>query len=104
MSHQQNTIQDDNINIADKSFENLAKFTYLEIKLTYRNYILEEVKTKLSSGNCYNYVQTLSSRLLSKTVKIQIYRTTDLLTVLYGSEIRSLTLREDHMLCLRWRQ
>jgi hypothetical protein len=44
MSHQQNTLQDDNIKIANKSFENLAEFTYLEIKLTYQNYILEEVK------------------------------------------------------------
>jgi hypothetical protein len=35
MSHQQNAIQDDNITIANKSFENLSKFTYLEIKLTF---------------------------------------------------------------------
>lgn len=50
MSHQQNTIQDDNMKIANKSFENLAQFTYLEIKLTCRNYILEEAKTKIKFG------------------------------------------------------
>jgi hypothetical protein len=61
MSHQQKAIQDGIIKTADKSFENLAKFTYLEIKLTYQNYVLEEGETKLSSGNCYNYIRTLSS-------------------------------------------
>ena len=71
MPHQQNTMQDDNIKIANKSFENLAKFTYLEIKLTYQNYILEEVKTKLSSGNCYSYIQTVSPFLLCINAKIK---------------------------------
>ena len=50
MSHQQNTIQGDNIKIANKCFENMAKFTYLEIKLSYQNYIFEEVKTKMKFG------------------------------------------------------
>jgi predicted peptidase len=59
MSHQQNAVQD-NIQIAMKSFKNLVKFTYLEIKLTYQNYMLKEVKAKLSSGNsCYSYTQTV---------------------------------------------
>ena len=100
MSHQQNTIQDDTIKIANTSFESLAKFTYLATKLTYQNYVLEEVKTTLSLRNCYNYILTLSSFLLSKNVKIRMYRIAVLLTILYGSEARSLTLREDHMLCL----
>jgi hypothetical protein len=91
MSHQQNAVQD-NIKMTDKSFKNLAKFTYLEIELTYQNYTLGDVKAKSSLGNsCYSYIQTVSSFLLSKNVKIQIYRTTVLLTVLYGSETRSLT-------------
>jgi hypothetical protein len=34
MSHQQNAVQGDSIKIANKSFKNLAEFTYLEIKLT----------------------------------------------------------------------
>jgi hypothetical protein len=45
-------------------------------------------------------MQTLSSFLLSKNVKIQIYRITVLLTVWYGSETQSLKLRENHILCL----
>jgi hypothetical protein len=39
-----------------------------------------------------------SSHLLSKNVKIRIYETTILLVVLYGCEIWSLTLREEHRL------
>jgi len=37
----------------------------------------------------------LSSRLLSKNLKIKIYRTIILLVVLYGCETWSLTLREE---------
>jgi hypothetical protein len=40
----------------------------------------------------------LSSRLLSKNIKIRIYETTVLLVVLYGCEIWSLILREEHRL------
>jgi hypothetical protein len=40
----------------------------------------------------------LSSRLLSKNVKIRIYKTPLLPVVLYGCETWSLTLREEHRL------
>jgi hypothetical protein len=40
----------------------------------------------------------LSSGLLSKNVKIKIYKTIVLPVVLYGCEIRSLALREEHKL------
>ena len=40
----------------------------------------------------------LSSRLLSKNLKIKIYRTVILSFVLYGCEIWSLTLREERKL------
>ena len=51
-------------------------------------------------GNaCYHLVQNLlSSRLLSKNLKIKIYRTIILPVVLYGYEIWSLTLREERRL------
>jgi len=53
-------------------------------------------------GNvCYHSVQNLlSSRLLSKNLKIKIYRTIILLVVLYGCETWSLTLREERKLWL----
>jgi hypothetical protein len=60
--------------------------------------IHEEIKRRLNSGNaCYHSVQNLlSSRLLSKNIKIKIYKTIILPVVLYGCETWSLTLREEH--------
>jgi len=40
----------------------------------------------------------LSSILLSKNVKIKVYRTIIFLVVLYGCETWSVTLREEHRL------
>jgi hypothetical protein len=69
-------------------------FKYLGTILTYQNFIHEEIKNRLKSGNaCYHSVQNpLSSNLLSENVKI--YRTIILLAVLYGCETWSPTLRE----------
>ena len=55
---------------------------------------------RLKLGNaCYHSVQNLlSSRLLSKNLKIKIYRTIILPVVLYGCETWSLTLREERRL------
>jgi hypothetical protein len=65
--------------------------------LTNQNSIQEEVKSRLKSGSvCYYSVQNLlSSRLLTKNLKIRIYRTIILLVVLYGCETWSLTLKEE---------
>jgi len=57
----------------------------------------EETRSILKSGNaCYHSVQNLlSSSLLTKNLKIKIYRTIILHVVLYGCETWSLTLREE---------
>ena len=70
------------------------------IVLEKENPIAEEIKSRLRSGNaCYHSVQNLlSSRLLSKNLKIKIYRTIVLPVVLYGCETWSLTLREERKL------
>jgi hypothetical protein len=62
--------------------------------------IQEEIKRRLHSGNaCYHSVQNLlSSRLLSKYVKVRLYKTIILPVVLYGCETWSLTVREEHKL------
>jgi hypothetical protein len=62
--------------------------------------IQEEIKRRLNSGNaCYHSVQTLlSSRLLSKNLKIRIYKKIILPVVLYGCETWSLILMEEHRL------
>ena len=59
-----------------------------------------EIKSRLRSGNaCYHSVQNLlASRLLSKKLKFEIYRTIILPVGLYGCEAWSLTLREERKL------
>ena len=61
------------------------------------NHSLTSIKSRLKLGNaCYYSVQNLlSSSLLSKNIKIKIYRTTILPVVLYGCETWSLTFREE---------
>lgn len=43
------------INIADKSYENVTNFRYSGKMATNQNYIHDEVKSKLNSGNAYNH-------------------------------------------------
>ena len=76
------------------------EFKYLGTTLTNQNSIQEEIKSRLKLGNaCYYSVQNLlSSRLLSKNLKIKIYGTIILPVVLYGCETWSLTLREERRL------
>ena len=68
--------------------------------LTHQNSILEEIKRRLRLGNaCHHSVQNLlSSRLLTKNLKIKISRTIILPVVLHGCETWSLTLREERKL------
>ena len=65
-----------------------------------QNSIAEEIKSRLTSGSaCYHSVQNLlSSKLLSKNLKIKIYRTIILPVVLYGCETWSLISREERKL------
>jgi hypothetical protein len=68
---------------------------FIKLVVTNQNLIQEEIKLRLNSGNaCYHSVQDLlSSRLLSKNVKVRIYKTIILPVVLYGCETWSLTMR-----------
>jgi hypothetical protein len=100
MSRHQTAGQSNDIRVAKKSFEKVEKFKYLGATLTDQNCIHEEIRNKLNSGNaCYHAVQNLlSSHLLSRNVKIKIYKIIILPVVLYGCETWSLTLREEHIM------
>jgi hypothetical protein len=78
----------------------VEEFKYLGTTFTNQNSIPEGIKSRLRSGNaCYHSVlNLLSSRLLSKTLKIKIYKTIILPLVLYGCETWSLTLQEERRL------
>jgi hypothetical protein len=100
MSRHQTAGQSNYIKVANKSFEKVAKFKYLEATLTDQNCIHEEIRSRINSGNAYYHaVQNLtSSRLLSRNVKIKIYINMILPVILYGCETWPLTLREEHRL------
>jgi hypothetical protein len=68
--------------------------------VTNQNLIQEEIKRRSNSDNAsYHSVQNLpSSRLLSKNLKIRVYKMIILPAVLYWCETWSLTLREEHRL------
>ena len=78
----------------------MEEFKYLGTTLANQNSIAEEIRSRLKSVNaCYLSVQNLlSSRLLSKSLKIKIYRTIIFPVALYGCETWSLTLREERKL------
>jgi len=100
MSRDQNAGRSHSMKINTRSFERVEEFKCLGTTLTNQNSIQEESESRLKSGNAfYLSVQNLlSSSLLSKNLKIQIYTTIILPVVLYGCETWSLTLREERRL------
>ena len=100
MSRDQNAGRIHSVRIDNSTFERVEEFKYLGTNLTNLNPIADEIKSKLRLRNaCYHSVQNLlSPRLLTKHLKIKIYRTIILPVVLYGCETWSLTLREESKL------
>jgi hypothetical protein len=92
LSHHQNVGQNRHIKLANRPFENVSQFKYLGTAVTNQNLIQGEIKRGLNSGNtCYHSVQNfLSSSLVSRNIKIKIYRTIILPMVSYGCETWSL--------------
>jgi hypothetical protein len=69
----ENIGQKHSVKIANRSFEDMAKFKYLGTTLTDQNCMHEEIKSRLNSGNaCYHLVQSLlPSHLHSRNLKVK---------------------------------
>jgi hypothetical protein len=94
MSLYQKAGEKHSIKIAFRSFEYVENFKYFGT--TDQNFMQEEIKSRINWGNAYYHsVQILlSSRLLSRNIKVEIYKTIILPVVLYGRETCYLTLWE----------
>jgi hypothetical protein len=88
LSRQQNVDQNRDIKIANRWFGNVSQFKYLGTKVTNQNLIQKEIKRRLSSGNASSHsVQSrLCSRLLSKNLKMRIYKAVILPVVFMGAK------------------
>jgi hypothetical protein len=77
LSCHQNAKQNQDTRISNRWVENVAECRYLGTTITNQYLIQEEIMKRLNSGNaCYHSVQNLlSTRLLSKNIKIRIYKT-----------------------------
>ena len=75
MSRDQNAGRIYSVRNDNSTFERVEEFKYLGKTSKNQNSIAEEIKSRLRSGNaCYHSVQNLlSSRLLYKNLKIEIY-------------------------------
>jgi hypothetical protein len=74
-----------NIKISNRSSEGVENLKYFGVTITDQNCMPEEVKSRNKLGYaCYHSVQShLSSRLLSRNVKVKTHKTVILPLVLY---------------------
>jgi len=86
--------------IRDVVIDKGNKFKYLGAYVTNKNEVTEEMKSRLVSGNAFFYSvkKLLTSRLISRKLKLKIYKTVILSIILYGCESWSTTLADEHTL------
>ncbi|KAJ4434303.1 hypothetical protein ANN_22857 [Periplaneta americana] len=89
-----------NLRVLYMPYVKVEKFKYLGATVTNINDTRDEIKHRINMGiACYYSVEKLlSSSLLSKNLKVRIYKTVILPLVLYGCETWILTLRGEHRL------
>jgi len=76
--------------IKNEIIEKVNKFKYLRAYVTIKNEVTEEIKSRLVSANAcffYSVQKLLTSRLISRKLKLKIYITVILPVILYGYKI-----------------
>ena len=76
ISRDQNAGRNQNIKTSNNSFERVEELKYLVTNLKNQNSIQEEIKSgpNKESARSHSMQKLLSSRLMSKNIKIKIYR------------------------------
>lgn len=89
-----------NMSIGQYNFERVQRLKYLGATVTADNNIAEEIKGRIQSGNrcVFALAKLLSSKSLSRTSKIRIYKTVIRPVVTYGSETWTITKENEHKL------
>jgi hypothetical protein len=88
LSRHRNAGQDHDIVMANRCFENVARFGCLAMTITNLKLIQEEIKRRLNLGSacCQSVQKLLSSCLLSRGVKVRVCKAIVLPVVLCGCE------------------
>jgi hypothetical protein len=74
LSHHHNAGQNLDIKIANRSFENMSQFKYLEMTVANENLIRRKLRGD-SDNACYHSVQYHLPSCLPSNIKIRIYKT-----------------------------
>jgi hypothetical protein len=77
MSYYEKVEQNHCTKTENKSFEEVTKFESLGKTMTDQNCMHEEINSTLNTGNacCHLFQSLLSSRLLSRKVKVKLHKT-----------------------------
>jgi len=89
-----------NLKIGEKTFEGVSKFRYLGNVIDKEGRISECIKDRIQAGNkayAANY-HMLKSKIIRRSVKMQIYKTMIRPVATYGAETWTLTKADENML------
>jgi hypothetical protein len=76
------------LKIGEYKFEGISRFTYLGSVLTESNSIIAEINERIKKGNAtyYKNRKSLTSKLLTRNIKLRLYLTLIRPIVTYGAE------------------
>jgi hypothetical protein len=94
------------LKIGEYNFEGISRFTYLGSVLTENNSIIAEINGRIKKGNAtyYKNRKLLTSKLLTRNIKLRLYLTLIRPIVTYGAETWAATESElQKLLIFEWK-